>query len=385
MTWSDELYRIFGLQPQQFEATFEALLERVHPDDRGRVQQSVECALQDHGTYSAGARIRRADGMLRYIQSQVKVELDSHNRPRKLVGASQDVTAQKEVELRLQREAARTNVLLRVAARLNQELDVDAVLNAVCDETRRVLNVAIAAVALVDREHDLLVPAVNAGVPAEYQALLEPLPCRVYDSLTYPHDYLIIPDAASLPEPVNREVRNALNIRTIVTMNIMRRSELVGTLSVMTRDAVRQFTDDELALLRGLADQAGQAIANAQLFEQVRTTGVQLRQLTQQVVSAQEAERRRLSRELHDEAGQALTGLEISLQLIHADLPPSETALGRRLNDAIALTGATMDQIRLLAQDLRPAALDTVGLNLTLEGFCDSFAARTGLPVSYLA
>jgi signal transduction histidine kinase len=56
----------------------------------------------------------------------------------------------------------------------------------------------------------------------------------------------------------------------------------------------------------------------------------------------------------------------------------------RRVADALALTVSTMDQIRLLGQDLRPPALDALGLNLTLEGFCQSFATRTALVIDYV-
>jgi signal transduction histidine kinase len=101
------------------------------------------------------------------------------------------------------------------------------------------------------------------------------------------------------------------------------------------------------------------------------------------VVAAQEEERRRLSRELHDEAGQALTGLKISLELIQADLPAHSAVLRWRLGQAITLADTMMDQMRVLAQDLRPPALDAVGLNLTLEGFCRSFAGRTRLAIDY--
>jgi signal transduction histidine kinase len=120
------------------------------------------------------------------------------------------------------------------------------------------------------------------------------------------------------------------------------------------------------------------------VFEQVRAGRERLAWLTQQVVSAQEEERQRLSRELHDEAGQALTALKISLELIQSDLPEEADSLRHRLGEAVALSETTMEQIRLLAHDLRPPALDTVGLNYTLEDLCHDFAERTQLPVDYV-
>ncbi len=120
------------------------------------------------------------------------------------------------------------------------------------------------------------------------------------------------------------------------------------------------------------------------VFEQVQAGRERLARLTQQVVSAQEEERHRLSRELHDEAGQALTALKISLELIQSDLPEEAISLRQRLGDAVVLTETTMEQIRLLAHGLRPPALDTVGLNYTLEGLCCDFAERTQLSVDYV-
>ncbi len=108
-----------------------------------------------------------------------------------------------------------------------------------------------------------------------------------------------------------------------------------------------------------------------------------LRRLTQRLVTAQEEERRRLSRDLHDEAGQTLTTLMISLEVIKADLPPEANSVRQRLGQAIALIDATMQRIRLLAHNLRPPALDAVGLDRTLEGLCHDFAERTELSIRY--
>jgi signal transduction histidine kinase len=70
--------------------------------------------------------------------------------------------------------------------------------------------------------------------------------------------------------------------------------------------------------------------------------------------------------------------------LVQDDLPAEPASLRQRLDDAVSLTDATMEGIRSLAQDLRPPALDAVGLNPTLEGFCRDFARRTQLSIDYL-
>lgn len=115
----------------------------------------------------------------------------------------------------------------------------------------------------------------------------------------------------------------------------------------------------------------------------LETANVQLRMLAQAVVSAQEDERRRVSRELHDEAGQALTALKISLQMMRDELPPAQDSLHQKIDAAVALTDKTAQQIRRLAQDLRPSALESAGLDATLEGLCREYARRTLIQIEY--
>lgn len=143
------------------------------------------------------------------------------------------------------------------------------------------------------------------------------------------------------------------------------------------------FTKEHAVFFLTLGRQVGVAIQNARLFDEVVTKRERLRQLTQQVVEAQEEERRRISRELHDEAGQALTALKISLNLTRAILPAELAKARRTMTEAAALADETMERIRLLAQDLRPPALDHIGLNGTLEGLCRDFARRTQLSIKY--
>ncbi len=108
-----------------------------------------------------------------------------------------------------------------------------------------------------------------------------------------------------------------------------------------------------------------------------------IQKLAQRLVHAQEEERQRLSRELHDEAGQALTALKLGLELLQRELPIDPAVLRQNLAEAIALSESTKERVRLLALGLRPPGLDTVGLNLTLEAFCRDFSRRTQLPIEY--
>jgi signal transduction histidine kinase len=131
------------------------------------------------------------------------------------------------------------------------------------------------------------------------------------------------------------------------------------------------------------AHQAAIAVENARLLEQVRAGRERLHRLAKQIVTTQEEERQRLSRELHDEAGQALTALKIDLELIKSDISKDSSELRERLNKAVDLIDVTMERLRSLAQGLRPPALDMAGLDVTLEDYCQDFALRTAIDVTY--
>ncbi len=109
-----------------------------------------------------------------------------------------------------------------------------------------------------------------------------------------------------------------------------------------------------------------------------------LRMLTHDIVTSQEDERRRVSRELHDQAGQALTALKLTLQAMRDDFPSLTDSHRAHLEEALALTDETHDQIRTLAQNLRPPALDSAGVDAALEGLCADWARRSQIHVSYV-
>lgn len=182
--------------------------------------------------------------------------------------------------------------------------------------------------------------------------------------------------------------KNDSEWQSYLCVPLLAQGTIQGVLCIFSQ-APAAFGESQVTFFQTVGQQVGVAIQNAQLFEQVRAGRERLRQLTQQVVSVQEAERHRVSRELHDEAGQALTVLKFTLQMMLTDLPVegvnvvNPELLRPHLLEAIALCETTMEGIRLLAHDLRPAALDDLGLNLTLEGFCHDFAEHTNLIIEY--
>jgi PAS domain S-box-containing protein len=121
LSGSDELYRIFGLEAQDFGGTYAAFLCHVHPDDRPRVDQIIQAAYRSRAPFDSFFRIVRPDGRVRIIHSRGDVVVDDSGAPTKIVGTAHDVTALKRAEAEhaqlIREQAARAEAEAAVAAR----------------------------------------------------------------------------------------------------------------------------------------------------------------------------------------------------------------------------------------------------------------------------
>lgn len=121
----------------------------------------------------------------------------------------------------------------------------------------------------------------------------------------------------------------------------------------------------------------------AERTSELRTANLELRRLTQKVVLAQEEERERLSRELHDEIGQALTAVTFNLQAFqHLIVDP---IVASRLQDSLNIVESTLQQVRDLSLNLHPAILGDLGLVAALQWYLDRQAERAGVTINLVA
>jgi PAS domain S-box-containing protein len=100
VTWNETLERAMGLAPGEFEGTFEAFTDRVHPDDRKRVQKLIEQAVETGSMYQTDFRMRHEDGTDRWVEVRGQVVHDA--RGERMVGVHHDITERKEREKELQ-------------------------------------------------------------------------------------------------------------------------------------------------------------------------------------------------------------------------------------------------------------------------------------------
>ncbi|MFW5940572.1 MAG: ATP-binding protein [Chloroflexota bacterium] len=188
-------------------------------------------------------------------------------------------------EAELRRSAARAEALVRTAERLNQpQVGYQAVLDMICEEAVRVLQVPSVAISLLDEDAGEFQFAASAGLPPQFREEARPVAASALNDLPGEDPLpMVLPDVQALPQSELSDLFERHDFRTVTFVDLTYRGRRLGILSVHVFGETREFSREELDLLRGFADQAAQAIAGANLFQATRQLLQRTRQQWQQM------------------------------------------------------------------------------------------------------
>lgn len=337
VTWSDELYSIYGIKPEEVEPTYEAFLERVHPEDRALVKTAIEKAYSDHQPFTFTHRIQRSDGEVRTLFVRGIVLEDEKARPIRMVWTGLDVTDGLVVEEALKQTQQRYQELIDSVDGIVWEADATLEMTFVSKQAEQLL-----------------------GYPVELWTQ-EPL---FWQNHILPYDR----------EDVIQHCRSALE--KMAKEEFEFRMIAADGRTIWLRGIVRGVAEQKQNKLRGImVDISERKNVEARLkesFEQLRNLAVRLQ-------SIREEESTRIALEIHDELGQALTGLKMDLTWLNKRMSPDQATLSEKVGSMLKLVDSTIQTVRRISTELRPGVLDDLGLVAALEWQSDEFQRRTGI------
>ncbi len=126
ISWSDELYRIYGLKPQERQVGFEEFMSMIHPDDRERINAAIGVSFTTGQPFEFEHRIVLKNKKERVLHGLGKVIKDSKGKPLRMVGTSQDVTDRTSSELALNRSDERFRAVTKATHDLVYDLDLSS-------------------------------------------------------------------------------------------------------------------------------------------------------------------------------------------------------------------------------------------------------------------
>jgi PAS domain S-box-containing protein len=343
ITWSDEIYRILGLVPQEHDSPLTEWQNIVHPEDRERVALVIEEAQRGLRRYDVEYRIARPDGEVRFLHSQGDIVCDEQGRPRRAFGIAQDITEHKRAEEKLKQSERQLAEAQRLAHVGGWDWDLRSNVVIWSDELYRIFG-------LQPGEIKVAGDATPFIHPEDWDLVFSTVQSSVKNKEPYNFHYRVLrPDGDE---------------RIVYTHGRIVCDE--------DGEPIRVFgaTQDVTELKRA--------------EEKLRATTGQLRALSARVHSAKEEEGTRIAREIHDELGTALTSLRWDLESVEkvvseAGDEPRVRALRERLDAMLRLTEATIGSVRRISAELRPGVLDDLGLAAAVEWQAQQFEARTGI------
>jgi len=262
--------------------------------------------------------------------------------------------------------------LNEVGNALVTETELEPLLRLVCERLRSLLEARIVAVALPFGDGRLRFAAVAGEGAADFEqetaSLRGSKNGRVLERMRSERIDSLIDD----PE-VDQDIARRLGLRAGLFVPLVAHDRAIGVIAVHDKVAGDgRFSDDDLRLAETFAARAAVAVDLSQRVA---------RDALRRVVTAQELERRRLARELHDETGQALTSMLLGLKAVE-DAGSTEEMRAASA-DLRELVVQTLQDVRRLAVELRPRALDDFGLVPALERLTSSLAEHTGIAVDF--
>lgn len=412
VTWTEETYRIHEV-PLGFEPAVASALDFYAPGDRAILEQALQRATVAGEPYDLELQFVTAQGRRLWVRTTGAAEW-GEGHAAKLSGTFQDITARKQAELALQQ--AHDELERRVQERTQQLTAANVELQALSSAERRQRELAetLAATSLaltrslsLDEVLKTLLAQLDRLVTYDSAAVLLPQDAvrwavqaaRGYEGWPDAPDIVglaLSADANATLGELLAEHRSVLATRgstargnghplgiaqaqSWLSVPLVVGEQVIG-LCLLDKAAPDSYSAEHVFLVEAIAGQVAVAVQNAWLFEEVRAGRERLQALTRRLVEVQETERRYIARELHDEAGQALTSLNVGLRLLEREAHQPEAVvagaadLRRRLDEVL-------ENLHRLAIDLRPASLDYVGLVAALQQYAEAITAQTGLTV----
>ncbi len=343
LRWTDENYNIFGV-PLGTNMNIELFLNCVHPDDRDFVNEKWNVAL-NYEPFDIEHRII-ANDEIKWVREKAEIEFGSDGKPVLAIGFTQDITERKLAE--------------------NKLIESEAYIKAVMDN----LPIGL-AVNSVDPTVEF--NYMNDNFTKFYRTTREALePQDSFWNVVY-------------EDPVYREQIKKRVLDDIASgdpeqmiwddIQITRKGE--KTTFISARNTPLPDSHFSVSTVWDVSERKEAELEKDLLLEQLQAANERLKNLSRELINSQEEERKRISQELHDDLGQALTAITLDLKIIERDLDPETSQdIRQRLVETRTIADELDQKIGELALDLRPSLLDDLGLLPALSWYLERWSQR---------
>ena len=274
----------------------------------------------------------------------------------------------------------------RVSAAISGLRDLEAILRIGLDNVLDFMDGTAGGIMLLDERSKTLSYRVYQGLSTTYtKEMRVKLGEGIAGKVAQTGRAMLLEDISTEISAVRQDLINMEGLKAFISVPLDAKGDVLGVMNVASL-VPHRFTSRDMHLLHSIGDLLGTAIEQAKLYQQLENSRERYRELARRILVAQEEERKRIARELHDETSQTLSGLALNLQALieTADIIGiQDEQFKTRLKKAHTLTIQISTEVSRLISDLRPGLLDTLGLIPAVRQYAESNLTPLGINLSF--
>lgn len=332
---------LLGFTSTTYKRTYEEFLERVFPEDREDLKKQLESLINKKSDIETEFKVIWPDGTIKFLTAKAKTISNDEGIPVRLIGLIWDITDQKMLQLNLQ-ESIR--------------------------KTASIINNLNGAVFRCNFDNEMTMEYISEGI-TELSGY--PLTDLLMNNVRSFASLIFIDDKERVLNSIKEEAVTkkscTIEFRIVTAENEIRwiQSKYKGI-----------FEGKHLAILEGFLSDITD---RKKVEEELKNSLIQLHKVAQHIEEVRENERVSISRELHDDLGQALTAVKIDLASIKQQVTDMSTVL--KINKTSALVSDTIKTVQRITSQLRPQIIDDLGLETAIEWYTKEFEQRSRIKI----
>jgi signal transduction histidine kinase len=324
-------------------------------------------------------------GADKYLKITAYPLRDRFGRPKAMVELRRDVTAERELETQILRRHHQLLALSNISDAVSGMRDLDAILGIALDNVLELINGTIGGILFLDEETGTLYYRIQRGFSAKYvREMRIHLGEGIAGTVAKTGEPILLEDVSKDPRTARLDLVTLEGLKGLVSIPLRAKKKVIGVMNIASHVA-GQFGADDMSLLNSIGDYLGTAVEQAKLYEQLARAGERYQALLRHALTAQEEERKRVARELHDETSQALTSLTLSLQAIIGMAEAKgigDADFVKKLKTTHAYTVHAGNEVVKLMKELRPTLLDELGMAAAIHRYAKDTLQPQGISVS---
>jgi PAS domain S-box-containing protein len=330
------------------------------------------------------ALFRRKDGKRIHCLLSGNAVRSKHEEIIGYQGIAKDITARTDATRNFYQRHRELWVLSSVAFAMNTTQDLDVILMTALEKALKVMNLTAGGIFLIDSDKSAFVLRAEHGLPENVRGQTNRI--QLCDELLMRE--LLRKELYLVPEPIFPPFKAILKgennkLIELICFLITAKEKACGFLALDVPKDKDLTTGQDFHLLGSLGNFLGGAIENTQLVQTIRKHREELKELTAMLFHSQEMERRRIARELHDEAGQALTGINFTLETIEKIAAKEPDRIHSYIIEIKKQINRTYEEMRRLSHRLHPALLTDLGLEPAIDAYLNHISKHSSLRIDF--